>query len=118
MATHNDTGKYGEALARIYFIQKGYEILYLNWRYKNWEVDIVACKNNLLHFIEVKTGRSQKFGYPEEKSGPQKIRNLVNAAEQFLYQYPQWKRIQFDVLSISLFKKEDPEYFLIEDVYE
>ena len=46
-----------------------------------------------------------------------KIRNLVNASEEFLYQYPKWKRIQFDILSITILKNETVEYFFIEDVF-
>ena len=117
MATHNDTGKHGENLAGIYFTQKGYEILYSNWRHGHWEVDIIATKNNMLHFIEVKTRTSEKYGYPEENIDRKKIRYLINASEQFLFLYPQWQRIQFDVLSIILLKNKDPEYFLIEDIY-
>ncbi|MEP6711781.1 MAG: YraN family protein [Ferruginibacter sp.] len=117
MAAHNDTGKLGEDLAAVYFTEKGYQILHSNWRHGHWEVDIIATKNNMLHFIEVKTRSSDKYGYPEEKIDRKKIRYLINAAEQFLYLYPQWERIQFDVLSITLLINTVPEYFLIEDVY-
>ena len=55
MAIHNDTGRYGEALAVDYFEKKGFEILHKNWRESHWEVDIIAVKNDILHFIEVKT---------------------------------------------------------------
>ena len=118
MAAHNDTGKFGENLAAIYFKQKGYAILHSNWRHGHWEVDIIATKNNMLHFIEVKTLSSDKYGYPEEKIDRKKIRYLIDASEQFLYLYPQWQRIQFDVLAITILKNKAPEYFLIEDVYE
>ena len=115
MATHNDLGKEGEALAVKWFIQHGYEILHTNWRHSHYEVDMIASRKNVLHFIEVKARRSKKFGYPEEGVGKKKIQNLMNAAEEFLHQFPEWKRIQFDILSILL-KKDAPEYFLIEDV--
>jgi putative endonuclease len=49
--------------------------------------------------------------------GKKKIQNLINAAEEYLYLNPQWKRIQFDILSILILKNEPVEYFLIEDVY-
>ena len=45
MARHNQTGKEGEQLAASYLVEKGYNILHKNWRYKNWEVDIIASKN-------------------------------------------------------------------------
>jgi putative endonuclease len=118
LATHNDTGKIGEALAVKWFAQNGYQILHENWRYKNLEVDIIASKNNMLHFIEVKTVTTLKFGNPEDKISAKKIKNLIDASEAFLYEYPQWKRIQFDALAITLNKNAEPQYFLIEDIYE
>ena len=117
MAKHNQTGNEGEALAMEYFIQKGYEILHQNWRHQRLEVDIIASHNGMLHFIEVKTRTSLKFGYPEENVDKKKMRFLINASEEFLYQYPQWQRIQFDILSINIKEDRAVDYFLIEDVY-
>jgi putative endonuclease len=116
MASHNDLGKEGEDLAASWFIKNGYEILHSNWRHSHYEVDIIASRKNILHFIEVKARRSKAFGYPEESVGKKKILNLMHVAEEFLIQHPEWKRIQFDVLSILLNKEGEHEYFLIEDV--
>ena len=117
MAKHNHTGITGEKLGADYLLKSNYDILEKNWRHSHWEVDIIAAKNNTLHFIEIKTRRSKKFGNPEEKVGKKKMENLINAAEQYLYLQPQWKRIQFDILSISILAGEPVEYFFIEDVY-
>ena len=117
MAEHNLTGNTGEALGAVYLSEKGYDILHQNWRHSHWEVDIIASKENVLHFIEVKTRRTKKFGHPEESVTKKKIQNLINASEEYLYQFPQWKRIQFDILSITILKNEPAEYFFIEDVY-
>ncbi len=117
MAHHNITGQEGEKMAAKYFIEKGFVILHQNWRHSHWEVDIIAARENVLHFIEVKTRRTKKFGYPEEDVSKKKIINLINASEEFLYLYPGWKRIQFDILSINLLRNEPAEYFFIEDVH-
>jgi len=117
MAQHNKTGSLGEGLAARYLTNSGFNILHQNWRYSHWEVDIIAEKGGVLHFIEVKTRRTKKFGHPEEAVSKKKIRNLVNASEEYLYQFPQWQRIQFDILAITLFKNVPAEYFFIEDVY-
>ena len=117
MAKHLHTGKAGEQLAATYFEENGYVILHKNWRHAHWEVDIIAAQNKVLHFVEVKTRRTKNYGQPEDKVGKKKIQNLINAAEEYLYQYPQWKRIQFDILSITITDNAPPEYFLIEDVY-
>lgn len=117
MAQHNNTGRLGEAMSVEYLSGKGFRVLHRNWRHSRWEVDILAEKDGILHFIEVKTRRTKKFGNPEDSVDKKKIQNLINAAEEYLYQHPEWKRIQFDVLSVSLIKDEPVVYFLIEDVY-
>jgi putative endonuclease len=117
MAHHNNTGFMGEQMAAKYLLEKGFSILHQNWRHGNWEVDFIASLNNTLHFIEVKTRRTQKFGYPEEDVTKKKMANLINASEEFLFLHPEWKKIQFDILSISIPKDKPTEYFFIEDVY-
>lgn len=117
MAHHNTTGRLGEQMASEYLLQKGFVILHKNWRHSHWEVDIIASQNGILHFIEVKTRRTKKFGYPEDDVTKKKVTNLINASEEFLYLYPEWKRIQFDILSINLLRNETAEFFFIKDVH-
>ncbi len=116
MAHHNLTGTLGEEMAAKYLLDKGYAIIEKNWRHRNWEVDVIASKENKLHFIEVKTRRTATFGFPEDDVSKKKIKYLMGAAEEFLLTNPEWKLIQFDILSISLEKNKDPQFFLIEDV--
>lgn len=117
MANHNNTGVLGEKMAAKYLTAKGFTILHQNWRHSHWEVDVIASLNDILHFIEVKTRRTQKFGYPEDDVTQKKIQNLINASEEYLFINPEWKLIQFDILSILLLKDKPAEYFFIEDVY-
>ncbi|MBX2923704.1 MAG: YraN family protein [Chitinophagaceae bacterium] len=116
MAHHHTTGEKGEALAVAYLQQHSFTILHTNWRHSYYEIDIIAEKENMLHFIEVKTRRSLQFGYPEESVTDAKIEKLMKAGEAFLYQYPEWKRIQYDILSIMLLYGQPAAYFFIEDV--
>jgi putative endonuclease len=117
MAKHNLTGKTGEAMGLLWLKEKGYTIKEQNWRHSRWEVDAIVVKDTVLHFIEIKTRRTKNYGLPEDKVGKKKIQNLINAAEQYLYLYPEWKRIQFDILSILILKDDPVEFFFIEDVY-
>lgn len=117
MAHHNSTGKLGEQMASEYLSKNGFVILHKNWRHSHWEVDIIASMKGILHFIEVKTRRTKKFGYPEDDVTKKKVTNLINASEEFLLIYPEWKRIQFDILAINLSGNEPTEFFFIEDVH-
>ena len=116
MALHNELGRTGEQLAAEYLSGLGYTVLTQNWRHFRYEIDVVAVKDEVLHFIEVKTRQTTTFGLPEEDVGRKKLHCLIQAGEAFLARYPQWKRVQFDVLSISIVKSEI-SYFMIEDVY-
>ena len=118
MARHIDFGKKGEDLAEAWLIQKGYEILYRNWRKGRYEVDIIARHQGICHFIEVKSGRSDEYGHPEERIGKKKIGNMMRGAAAWLHQFPGPERIQYDVLAITMRKDSPPGYFLITDVYE
>lgn len=116
MALHNELGVIGEQLAEDYLKNAGYTIIERNWRSSHYEIDVIASKDNVLHFIEVKTRSSDHYGYPEENVDKQKLYCLICAGDDYLQAHSNWKRIQFDILAIIL-KADAPEYFLIEDVY-
>ncbi|ANI89568.1 hypothetical protein A9P82_09855 [Arachidicoccus ginsenosidimutans] len=115
---HNkNVGDKGENLATVYLEKLGYKILYRNWRFKFVEIDIIASKENVLHFIEVKTRTGAAFGRPEEAVTKKKMEQMKLGAEEFQYRNPQWKRVQFDVLAIRIFNDGNMEYWLNKDVY-
>lgn len=114
---NKETGNKGEDLAENWLKENGYIVWHRNWRFRHWEVDVIASKGKKLHFVEVKTRTSYKFGNPEESIGRDKMTALKNAAEEYLYQHPDWKYIQFDVIAITLQGDKVLEIFLIEDVY-
>ncbi|MBI1343434.1 MAG: hypothetical protein GC171_10925 [Terrimonas sp.] len=117
MAEHNDLGKKGEAMAEQYLSGKGFFILHKNWRHSYYEIDIIATRGNLLHFIEIKTRRSVAGGHPEDAVTKKKFRRLLNAADEFLFQHPQYRHVQYDILAITLHKNREDEFFLLEDVF-
>jgi len=117
MTYNRTTGNKGEDMAVAWLEERGYKIIERNWRHKHWEVDIIAAKKNMLHFFEIKTRTSAKFGHPEESISAKKMQNLRGAAEEYLYQHTEWKLIQFDVLSITMIRGQMIEFFLIEDVF-
>jgi putative endonuclease len=117
MNWNKTTGNKGEDLAADYLSAHGYKIIERNWRFRHAEVDIIASKNNRLHFFEIKTRTSGKYGKPEESMSHKKMNMLKTAAEEYQYRNMQWKYLQFDVLAITIINYIPVEYFLIEDVY-
>lgn len=118
MAWHNDLGKWGEGLAVKWLKEKGFSILHTNWRHGRSEIDVIAIRNDVYHFIEVKYGESVEYGHPEERVSKRKLRSLMKGAVHWLYErhIPAEKRVQYDVLAIQLIKDQPTEYLLIEDV--
>jgi putative endonuclease len=117
MASHNDTGKLGEILAQNWATENGYEIRALNWRYGNWEIDMIAVKEKKLHFFEIKTRRNAVFGHPEELVGKHKMKNFISAGAAYIRKYPAFRWVQYNILAITLDRINKPTFFLIEDVY-
>lgn len=117
MARHNETGKLGEALAKKWLADKEYHIIETNWRYGRWEIDIIALKENTLHFFEVKTRRNNHFGKPEDLVDKQKLRYFISAGTAYIRNKQGFRWIRFDILAITLDENDQAEYFLIEDVY-
>ncbi|WP_332736742.1 YraN family protein [Flavihumibacter sp.] len=115
MRIHLDTGQSGEKLAAQWLAQRGYTILACNWKYGRKEIDIIASLDNILHFIEVKTRRGHGFGMPEEQVTRRKLKNIKTAAEAYLEIFPQWRRVQFDIVSI-IFAPEGHNIQLLEDI--
>ena len=116
MTKHQITGQKGELLARDYFERRDYEILHTNWRYGHLELDIIANKSGKLHFIEVKTLVEGSACFPEESVNRKKMMSLLKAAELFMLSESKKGPVQFDILAVVL-KKNENEFFLLEDVY-
>ncbi|MBQ0016365.1 MAG: YraN family protein [Bacteroidales bacterium] len=100
MATHNDLGKQGEALARQYLEQHGYAILETNWRLGRSEVDIIAYIDCTIVFVEVKTRSSLMYGTPEEKVDKNKRRTYVRMANAYVLNNNKSEEVRFDIISV------------------
>lgn len=116
MPTHLEIGKAGEKLAEAYLAEKGFRILHRNWRCGHEEIDLIASKDDMVHFVEVKYRSSDYHGYPEQAVNKKKIKTLLKAIEQFLYQHRQYTDFRLDVLSITERTNQEADYFFIEDV--
>jgi putative endonuclease len=116
MAKHNESGKLGEKLAKEYLINHGYNILHTNWRTARYEVDIIAQKDDILVFCEVKCRSSNLFGEPESFVTKQKQRSIIKSASVYIQQYSWHGETRFDIISV-LIEKETTIINHIEDAY-
>lgn len=96
-------GKWGEELAAGYLKDKGYQIIFRNFYSKYGELDIVAKKNKLLVFVEVKTRTQDLYGTPAEAVDARKQRHMTYAANFFIQRFGFHKiDMRFDVIEIHL----------------
>ena len=100
MARHNDTGKWGEQLAADKLIADGFTVLHRNWRMGKLEIDIIACRDNVIVFAEVKT-RSEFDVDPLEEVDKRKISHMVRSAEAFLRASDYPYEVRFDLFAIN-----------------
>ena len=81
-------GKWGEIKARQYLEEKGIVILGINQRTHYGELDIIGQDDGQVVFFEVKTRRSNFFGFGEESVSWVKQEHLVNSAEEYIQSHP------------------------------
>jgi len=95
-------GKEGERLAANFLAQKGFEVVYRNYRHRRAEIDLIVQQDDWLIFVEVKTRSSSSFGEPEEFVTAKKVRMMYDAAEEYIYSVD-WKgHIRFDIISVKI----------------
>ena len=88
MTSRRTLGDFGERVAAAHLEAKGYRILATNFRIREGEVDIVAERDGVVAFVEVKTRRGDAMGSALEAIDGRKAQRLLLAAEAFAQQHP------------------------------
>lgn len=117
MAQHNDLGRWGEATAATFLLQKGYQIIAKNYRSWQAEIDLIAQKNKMLIFVEVKTRSGTGFGMPEEFVNSAKAKLVMRAAENYIFDIDWNFDVRFDIISILTLPNGDTDIRHIEDAF-
>jgi putative endonuclease len=105
MAEHNETGSKGEEIARDYLLSKSYKILHANWKYYHKEIDIIAEHKDKLVICEVKSRPARNFTDPSELLSISKMKNLVDAAEAYIFKNDIQKEVRFDLIVVLFGEK-------------
>ena len=107
MSGATETGRRAESIAQHYLEQRGFRLLFKNYRSGNHEIDLVMQDGDYLVFVEVKARRSLRYGTPAEMVTPLKQKRLIVAAEGYLIREncPD-AMVRFDVVEVFLDKKQ------------
>ena len=100
MINRKRIGDRGEDNAVNFLLANGYEVLQRNFRFGRAEIDIIAQKNAVIVFIEVKTRKNNNYGYPESYLSEPQQERIHLAAEEYVLQNEWQGNIRFDIISI------------------
>ena len=105
-------GDIGENIFAKHLVKHNYKILDRNYSKKWGEIDIIAQKDNIIYFVEVKTVTRENVkdlkkevdGFqPEENVHPMKLRRMGRVIQTYLIEKDieevEW---QFDVMAVFL----------------
>ncbi len=100
MAEHNALGAWGEKIAAEYLMEKGYTILFRDWKYQHRDLDIIATEGDVLVIVEVKTRRNELFTDADLAVDAGKVRSISIAANAFIKRHPTGCDVRFDIITI------------------
>ncbi len=101
MGDNKQKGNNGESLAAEYITEKGYSIIKRNYRIRNAEIDIIAEKDDVIAFIEVKYRKNDALGTPAEAVNAAKQKKIVTAALNFIAENGDKHDYRFDVCEVT-----------------
>lgn len=110
-------GAWGEQIAAKNYKDRGFKLLGMNYLKKWGEIDVIAQKDNVVHFVEVKTvsygtkadlERAVLHGTwrPEENVTTHKIQKLSRAIESWLGENKWNGKWQIDVVAVRIVPRE------------
>lgn len=106
MASTNDIGDRGEAIASSHLEADGYRVLERNYRFERNEVDLVCFdpeQGGEIVFVEVKTRTGEEYGPPEASITEEKKQSLREVARAYLHERRfEGSPARFDVITVML----------------
>lgn len=105
-------GRDGEEIAALYLTRNGYQILDHNWNlHHGCELDIVAYKEGKLHFVEVKTRSSDRYGPPQNAINGTKLRHIMRAIQEYRHRR-KFNDYDYQIDSIAILYRAENDYDL------
>lgn len=96
------SGKAGEEHIAQWLERRGYEILERNFHSRFGEIDLIARREGILAFVEVKTREEGALVSPFEAITPAKRRKLLATAGFYLETHPTRLQPRFDAAAVYL----------------
>jgi putative endonuclease len=94
-------GRWGEDVVARWYVAHGYEVVDRNWRSSTGEIDLVASRDSVVVFCEIKTRASDRYGAPATAVGHTKQQRLRRLAVEWLAAHDVHGTIRFDVAAVT-----------------
>ena len=105
----SELGFFAERYAREYLKSKNYRVIGHNYR-KPWgEIDVIAEKEGVVVFVEVKANKKDLPGFePELRVNNDKRHRMIRIARTYLadYKFPADQPWQMDIVSVAFNKEQ------------
>lgn len=127
MANHNRFGEVGEELAVLHLQKGGFSLICTNWRAHRYEIDIIAQRDNVLHFVEVKTRSVRSRGSDDflarNAVGRAKLEHLLNGVQYYIDSCAgctenRFKEVSLDLISVDFVDDGSVEIEHIPNFYQ
>jgi len=100
-AARQEFGEVGEKVAERWLRQRGWRVLQRRFRNGHRDIDLVAERDGLVAFVEVKARRRNDFGDPVEAVDWRKQRELVRSATVWIDRHGRPNEsYRFDVIGV------------------
>lgn len=105
MSESYDMGRLGETVTVRYLENSGYKILDRNFRIRGGEIDIIAEKDGIIAFAEVKTRSKDHLSPGEYAVGKRKRQLIIKTAACYMLKNERELQPRFDV-AVAVFSGE------------
>ena len=97
-----EVGDSYEKKAAACLAEQGFQVLEMNFRCRQGEIDIVGIHQGCLVFVEVKYRKDSQAGYPEEAVDFRKQMKICRASDYYRLKHPEQenRQIRYDVVAI------------------
>ena len=104
MPDRRRSGNTGEDAVCAFLERNGYVILCRNYTVRGGEIDIIAEKDGVIAFVEVKLRKEGALVTGEEAVNRSKRKHLIYAAERYMLGAGEGKCGRFDVAAVEVKK--------------
>lgn len=116
--SRQSVGSYGERLAADYLERAGWRILERNYRVGRREIDLIARRDGVVAFVEVKARRGKEFGDPLEAVTARKRREIELVASAWMERHGAVDDVyRFDAIAVRLDRSAASQIEHLEDAW-